>query len=206
MKSLAATARFVRRREWSASPEWRGGCRQLCALPRLRRSRAWLDSVAKQAEPFEAFTAVSWLESRSYLVNTLLRDTDSMSMAHSLEVRVPFLDHSLIEFMGGLPLAAKRGEPKALLIEALRDLLPTEVVNKPKQAFTLPWERWLRGALSGKVESGLAEMAPPLRGALEPAEVQKVWRQFQAGETSWSRPWSLYVLNEWAKRHLTRAN
>jgi asparagine synthase (glutamine-hydrolysing) len=162
----------------------------------------WLESAAKQAEQFDAFTAVSWLESRSYLVNTLLRDTDSMSMAHSLEVRVPFLDHPLMEFMRGLPLEAKRGEPKTLLIEALRDLLPAEVVNKPKQTFTLPWERWLRGALLGKVESGLAELAPALQDVLEPEEVQKVWRQFQARETSWSRPWSLYVLNEWAKRHL----
>jgi len=167
---------------------------------------AWLESAVTQAEQFDAFTAVSWLESRSYLVNTLLRDTDSMSMAHSLEVRVPFLDHPLIEFMSGLPLATKRGEPKALLIEALRDLLPAEVVDKPKQTFTLPWERWLRGALKDKVESGLAELAPPLRDALDVAEVQRVWRQFQAAETSWSRPWSLYVLNEWAKRHLGGTN
>ena len=166
----------------------------------------WLEAAAKQAAQFDAFTAVSWLESRSYLVNTLLRDTDSMSMAHSLEVRVPFLDHPLIEFMTSLPLASKRGEPKALLIEALHDLLPAEVVDKPKQTFTLPWERWLRGALKSKVESGLAEMASPLRDALESAEVKKVWQQFQAGKTSWSRPWSLYVLNEWAKRHLVRAN
>jgi len=166
----------------------------------------WLESAVKQAEHFDAFTAVSWLESRSYLVNTLLRDTDSMSMAHSLEVRVPFLDHPLIEFMSGLPLATKRGEPKALLIEALLDLLPAEVVDKPKQTFTLPWERWMRGVLKGKVASGLAEVAPPLRDALDAAEVQQVWRQFQAGETSWSRPWSLYVLNEWAKRHLGGTN
>lgn len=165
-------------------------------------SGGWLRAAVAEAEQFDSFTAVSWLEARSYLVNTLLRDTDSVSMAHSLEVRVPFLDHPLIEFMGALPLEAKQGAPKALLVEALRELLPAEVVYKPKQTFTLPWERWLRGALKAKVEAGLAELAPPLQDALDTAEVGKVWKQLQAGETSWSRPWSLYVLNEWAKRHL----
>jgi asparagine synthase (glutamine-hydrolysing) len=103
-----------------------------------------------------------------------------------------------------LPLAEKqrRGVPKSLLIDALRDVLPPEVVNKPKQTFTLPWEHWLRGALKERVARGLAELAPSLADALDAAAVQAVWQDFQAGRTSWSRPWSLYVLNEWAKRHL----
>jgi asparagine synthase (glutamine-hydrolysing) len=167
----------------------------------------WLESVTRQAEQFDSFTAVSWLESRSYMLNTLLRDTDSMSMAHSLEVRVPFLDHPLIEFMAALPLEEKqrRGVPKSLLIDALGDLLPPDVVNKTKQTFTLPWEHWLRGTLKERITRGLAELAPPLADALDADAVQAVWRDFEARRTSWSRPWSLYVLNEWAKSHLRTA-
>jgi asparagine synthase (glutamine-hydrolysing) len=169
---------------------------------------SWLEGAARQAARLDSFSAVTWLEARSYMVNTLLRDTDCMSMAHSLEVRVPFLDHPLVEFMAALPVAAKHkpGVPKALLVESLRDVLPAEVASKPKQTFTLPWERWLRGALRERMAAGLGEPAAPLRGVLHAPAVRSVWQQFLDGRTSWSRPWSLYVLNEWARRHLREAN
>src|SRR5439155_7597659 len=90
---------------------------------------AWLAETAKRAEKLDAFTAVSCLEARSYMVSTLLRDTDAMSMAHSLEVRVPFLDHVLVESVMRLPESAKKNGkvPKPLLVRALQDLLPNEV-------------------------------------------------------------------------------
>jgi asparagine synthase (glutamine-hydrolysing) len=139
---------------------------------------------------------------RSYLVNTLLRDTDAVSMSHSLEVRVPLLDHRLVEFVAQLPEAVKRqNRPKALLIEALGKLLPEEIVRQRKRTFTFPWERWLRGALREKVAVGLADLTPSLRPVLKQAAVRSVWQDFLAGRTSWSRPWSLYVLNEWARHH-----
>lgn len=170
-------------------------------------SSAWLGAAAAEAERLDPFTAVTWLECRSYLVNTLLRDADSVSMAHSLEVRVPFLDHVLVECVAGMPEAAKRGDgaPKALLVDALRDVLPEEVARKAKRTFTLPWEHWLRSALRQRVAGGLADLAPPLRVVLSPRAVDSVWQDFLAGRTSWSRPWSLFVLNEWAKRHLRAA-
>jgi len=140
-------------------------------------------------------------------VNTLLRDTDSASMANSLEVRVPFLDHRLVEFAGRLPMNAKRtrGIPKSLLIEALSDLLPEDVVDQPKRTFTLPWEVWLRGTLGVQISQDLANLAPPLRQYLNPRAVQGAWQNFVLGLTNWSRPWSLYVLNEWVRLHMTGA-
>jgi len=167
----------------------------------------WLRSAADDAERFDSFTAVSWLEARSYMVNTLLRDTDAMSMAHSLEVRVPFLDVPLVEFVLGLPAAAKQrnGAPKSLLRDALSDVLPTEVAAQRKRTFTFPWERWLRGPLAARVEAGLTESAAPLQDVLQRGAARQVWREFQDGRTSWSRPWALYVLNEWARRHLSAA-
>jgi asparagine synthase (glutamine-hydrolysing) len=164
----------------------------------------WLSESAEQARKFDAFTAVSFMETQSYLVSTLLRDTDSMSMAHSLEVRVPFLDHELVEFVAKLPESVKlrKGEPKSLLISALADLLPKEVINQPKRGFTFPWSAWLRGPLRQAVENGFAQFPDALEKALNVDEVRDVWHSYLDGHTSWSRPWSLFVLNEWAKKNL----
>ena len=167
--------------------------------------RDWLEQSAAGARTLDAFTAVSCMETESYMVNTLLRDTDSMSMAHSLEVRVPFLDHPLVEFVTGLPgeLKQRKGQSKALLVDALSDILPGEVVNQTKRGFTFPWATWLRGPLKKTVADGFAEATPTLQEALDMQSVNGVWQSYLNGNTSWSRPWSLYVLNEWCKAHLT---
>jgi asparagine synthase (glutamine-hydrolysing) len=163
----------------------------------------WLAESVKQTDQRDAFTAVSWMEMRSYLVNTLLRDTDSMSMAHSLEVRVPFLDHRLVEFVNGLPEKQKyKGTQKGLLVGALDDLLPPEVAHQPKRGFTFPWANWLRGPLKSSVTNGLAQLSPALQDTLDQEKTGAVWTSYLNGHTSWSRPWSLYVLNEWTRRHL----
>jgi asparagine synthase (glutamine-hydrolysing) len=175
---------------WSSSLWWR-----------------WLSDSSRRADSMDAFTGVSWLELRSYMLNTLLRDTDAMSMSHSLEVRVPFLDAPLVEYVLALPENAKRGaRPKELLIEALGDLLPEEIITQRKRTFTFPWEHWLRGALGKRVAAGLAEWSPALESQLSGDFAQAVWQNFLAGRTTWSRPWSLYVLNEWVKRNVSAAN
>ncbi|MFZ0432902.1 MAG: asparagine synthase (glutamine-hydrolyzing) [Candidatus Acidiferrales bacterium] len=165
---------------------------------------AWLAAAAAETRSLDSFTAVSWLELRSYLASTLLRDTDAMSMSHSLEVRVPFLDTPLVERVLSLPESAKRPShrPKALLIEALGPLLPSEIVKQHKRTFTFPWENWLRGPLGERVAAGLSDWSPALAPHVGSNFAQSVWHDFLRGRTSWSRPWSLFVLNEWAKRHL----
>jgi asparagine synthase (glutamine-hydrolysing) len=164
----------------------------------------WLAQTARGSEQLDDFTAVACLESRSYMVNTLLRDTDAMSMAHSLEVRVPFLDHPLVEFVSRLPGSVKRSDsrPKSLLVDALEDLLPSEVLSQPKRTFTLPWENWLRSQLKKEVETELREIAPSLKQSFSVRSFARVWGDFLQGHTSWSRVWSLFVLNRWAKCHL----
>ena len=149
------------------------------------------------------FDAVSRLELEVYMRNVLLRDTDVMSMAHSLEVRVPFLDHRVVEFVAALPaeLKERRGEtPKPLLLGALGDLLPREIVHRPKMGFTLPFAAWLRGALRDEVRDVLLDPAAGGQAGelLGPAAVSGVWSRFEAGKAEWVRPWSLYVLKKWA--------
>ena len=165
---------------------------------------AWFQRVADEAAKLEPVAAISWLEMRTYMASTLLRDTDSVSMARSLEVRVPLLDTPLVEFVNALPDAArsKPGLQKALLVEALRDLLPPEILAQRKRTFTLPWEEWLRGPLRARLEASFASPASGLAQHLHFDGVRAVWNDFLAGKTSWSRPWSLYVLNEWCRRHL----
>jgi asparagine synthase (glutamine-hydrolysing) len=119
-------------------------------------------------------------------------------------VRVPLLDTPLVEFVGSLPDVARQrpGMLKALLVEALSGILPPQILSRPKRTFTLPWEQWLRGPLRGRIERSFAHPAPALAAHLHRKGVIAVWNEFLAGKTSWSRPWSLYVLNEWCRRHL----
>jgi asparagine synthase (glutamine-hydrolysing) len=164
----------------------------------------WLERTADEARKLEPVAGISWLEMRTYMASTLLRDTDSVSMAQSLEVRVPLLDTPVVEFAESLPDAARwRPETqKALLVEALGNLLPQEILAQRKRTFTLPWEEWLRGPLRARLEASFASPAAALAPLLRPGGLHCVWSEFLAGKTSWSRPWSLYVLNEWCRRHL----
>jgi asparagine synthase (glutamine-hydrolysing) len=166
--------------------------------------RQWQQETVKQAASLDWFSAISCLEARTYMVQTLLRDTDSVSMAHSLEVRVPLLDHCIVNYVSQLPPAAKQrsGMKKALLVESLRDLLPEKVIRQRKRTFTFPWEPWLRGPLKSRVSSSLEALSPALAPHLNRKSVEETWSAFQSRETNWSRPWSLYVLNEWCRRHL----
>jgi asparagine synthase (glutamine-hydrolysing) len=164
----------------------------------------WLERAADGARKMEGMGSISWLEMRSYMASTLLRDTDSVSMARSLEVRVPLLDTPLVEFVGGLPAVGRwqDAQSKALLGESVADLLPPEILTLKKRTFTLPWEEWLRSPLRKRMEASFAELAPGLAAYLHSDGVGEVWNAFLAGKTSWSRPWSIYVMNEWCRRHL----
>lgn len=166
----------------------------------------WLASAALETKSMDGFTAVSWLELRSYLLNTLLRDTDAMSMSNSLEVRVPFLHAPLVEYVLSLPGSAKRAHAKSkeLLKEALEGMLPEEIAAAPKRTFTFPWENWLRGPLGKRVAAGLDDWSPALAPHLGRSAALGVWEDFLGGRTTWSRPWALYTLNEWTKRIFAR--
>ena len=156
------------------------------------------------ARGLDPINAVSYLEIKNYLGSTLLRDTDCMSMAHSLEVRVPLIDHEVVEFVMRLPgrLKMDRTTPKHLLVKALNGALVSEVVHRRKGTFTFPWERWLRHELRGELDGTLRRLPNALVGFLDRDAVQEVWQQFLDGRTSWSRPWSLYALIKWADREL----
>ncbi len=145
---------------------------------------------------------VSVLEIGTYLHSVLLRDADQMSMAHALEVRVPFLDHHLVEFVLGVPDTLKYpSTPKRLLVESLGDLLPQEVVHRPKMGFTLPWPDWLRHELRSYCESKLFD--PAMEQVWNARAVRALWERFLAGDkaVTWGRVWHLVVLSDWMHRN-----
>jgi asparagine synthase (glutamine-hydrolysing) len=124
----------------------------------------------------------------------LLRDTDAFSMAHALEVRVPFVDHELVELVVGLPASLKLSPdtPKRLLVRMFANRLPPEIVHRPKQGFVFPFDTWLRTGLADRVRSMVLGC-----GALDGQESERLLRDFQAGRVHWSRVWALAVLSHW---------
>ncbi len=135
--------------------------------------------------------------------NTLLRDSDFMSMAHGLELRVPFLERALVEACFRIPGERKLqgNSPKGLLLANLGVELPREIVNRPKRGFTLPFERWLRAEMRPVVEDALLNSSWD-ETSISASAVREVWNRFLTGETSWSRPWSLFVLKRWCEQNL----
>src|SRR5579863_3969097 len=175
-------------------------------LEQAARASAEQIALLQRALPLDPVNRVSYLESRCYMLNILLRDADFMSMSQGLEVRVPLIDHVLAKTVLALPGAWKvsAGTPKNLLVDALENSLPPEIVHRVKRGFTLPFEHWMRGELRGEVETvltgGIAN--GPLGAILDRARVRSVWEDFLRGKTSWTRPWALYVLHRWCELHL----
>jgi asparagine synthase (glutamine-hydrolysing) len=145
---------------------------------------------------------VSYAEITTYLQNVLLRDTDQMSMAHALEVRVPFLDHRLVNYTLGVPDPVKYPHtPKKLLTDALGDLLPVEIIDRPKMGFTLPWEHWMKNELRNFCEAALVHLGN--NDAFQARGLNALWNRFLKNDplVSWSRIWHLVVLSDWMKRN-----
>jgi asparagine synthase (glutamine-hydrolysing) len=137
--------------------------------------------------------AVARLETRGFLGSQLLRDLDAMSMAHGLEVRVPFVDHELQRVvwpsLGSHPSLLKR---KRLLHETLTRPLPAEVTGRPKQGFTLPFDLWMGQGLRDTTRDGLRALAA--RGWLRRSAPEAIWQAWERGQAHWSRPWGLAML------------
>lgn len=140
-------------------------------------------------------------ECATYLENVLLRDTDQMSMAHSLEVRAPFLDKDLVEFMLAMPDDFKPlNPPKKLLIDAMGNLLPEEIWNRPKMGFTFPWKHWIHHELK---EFCNAQFDVLYHSELfRPAYLDFVLKGHERqGRQDWYRIWNLAVLGYWMKKN-----
>jgi asparagine synthase (glutamine-hydrolysing) len=141
----------------------------------------------------EGREAISWAELLGYTEPMLLRDADGLSMACGLELRVPLLDHQLLELALRL---RRRGwqRPKGLLWEAARHWLPEAYGQRRKQGFELPLATWMAGPLRPLCERSLQRLQG--WGRIDSAWLAERWRGFLAGELHWSRAWTLVVLGQ----------
>ena len=147
------------------------------------------------------FNAISYSEMTGYLLNTLLRDTDFASMANSLEVREPYLDHQLVSAVASLPGSVKRGpQTKWLLRQIAQRVVPESLIQPAKRGFAFPMDRWIRGGLRREVEEVLRDgsLSYQLSHMISQKEVDRVWSEFIEHRTSWTRPWALFILKSWA--------
>jgi len=156
-------------------------------------------------DPAQPGDWISRLEQRAYMSFVLLRDIDAMSMTHSLEVRVPFLDTEFGKSLARIPWQWKLrdGVSKWILKRALRELLPDAVLDRPKMGFGLPCNVWMRRSLEPIVRDALRPEPVRRHGMLDPAAVQSLVDRFYAGdECIWRKLWTIYVLEAWVTSQL----
>ncbi|MCX8104712.1 MAG: asparagine synthase (glutamine-hydrolyzing) [Ignavibacterium album] len=149
----------------------------------------------KDAEEFSELVKVSYLESCFYMRDQLLRDSDVFSMAHSLELRVPFVDHKLYEaVLPYLDDAYDKNFPKKMLVEAVGDL-PEEIVHRPKMGFTFPFEDWIRnGQLKDLIIERLKKLNPELNTCLPTGKTEHL--PLNINKLHWSRLWALFIISK----------
>jgi asparagine synthase (glutamine-hydrolysing) len=151
---------------------------------------------------FPLLSQVSIAEYLGYTQNTLLKDLDQMSMANSLEVREPFFDHDLIEFVLNIPDEQKLPHyPKQLLVESLGDLIPPEIVHRKKQGFLFPWDRWMKNELQQFCESHLDAVSK--RDFIKKSGLMNAWNRFLQGDSTvrWMEIWLFVVLEYWLQKN-----
>jgi asparagine synthase (glutamine-hydrolysing) len=163
------------------------------------------ESWRKRVEGSELLHAVSVLELSSFIGERLLRDTDSVSMAVALEVRVPLLDHVLAETVAGIDPEqrfAPVGKKKLLRDVALSGLDPA-IFDRPKSGFVLPIDVWARQDLQREMDALLSDPQAAGKVGLQGETVRTLWQSFLAGRAGlyWSRIWALYILLWWCQAH-----
>jgi asparagine synthase (glutamine-hydrolysing) len=152
-----------------------------------------------------AFHAVSWLETSFYLRNQLLRDADVMSAAHSIEVRVPFVDREVLRAAWAVPADMHMGRltgRKRVLRAVLERWHGGRVGRGPKRGFVFPWRAWMQGPLGKQMAATLGDRGglealglPPELGVRALAACGR-----GASDVPWMQPWSLFALLEWNRR------
>jgi asparagine synthase (glutamine-hydrolysing) len=141
-----------------------------------------------------------YLDSKTYLPGDILTKVDRMSMAVSLEARVPLLDHHLIEFVARMPASMKmRGlETKHIFKRAVREMVPSEILDRPKQGFGVPIQQWINDQLRGRIRETLSEKRTRERGFINDRYVARLLEEHERNRRDHSgQLWALFMLEEW---------
>jgi len=213
-------ATYGRNRLLALGRTMRGRYAGTVALP-LREAEGGLlrEHVARRAVPFEKtldrwftddsardfMTQLMMVDVQSYLPGDILTKVDRMSMAHSLEARVPLLDHEVAEFALSLPpsLKFRDGVGKWVLRRALSDRVPDGVFRRPKQGFDVPLRDWFRGPLAHRL-AALSDRSSVVYDFVEPRAVERIVEEHRVGRRDHARTiWRLVMFDQWSRLHST---
>ncbi len=181
--------------------------------PSLRATLDGSDPEQRLARHFERYGALPWASQMmrfdldTYLPDDVLTKVDRMSMAHSIESRVPLLDNEVIEFANALPATMKirNGRRKHLLKEVAARLLPDGIIDRPKQGFGVPLGVWFRGGLTDLFADTLLSPTAQQRGYFEPRFVSRLVQEHLSGRRDHTlRLWQLVIFERWHRQYLDR--
>ena len=187
----------------------RGPMRQALFSAKLKRELAGYNALevfqrhARQAETDNPLALIQYLDSKTYLVGDINTKVDRASMAHSLEVREPLMDHELVEWMATLPTSLKiRGSNgKHLLKKALEPQLPHDVLYRPKMGFSVPLARWFRGPLRARVRDAVLGERLADTGWFDAGYLEHLVNAHQNGTSDYSSPlWTLLMFDAFLRQ------
>ncbi|HZV69775.1 MAG TPA: asparagine synthase (glutamine-hydrolyzing) [Saprospiraceae bacterium] len=161
-------------------------------LKAIDKDTSWMGNISK--------ATIGEIE--LYTRDVLLRDTDQMAMAHALEVRAPFFDYRLVEYVLSLPDEYKYPTtPKKMLVESLAPRIPLEIVNRQKMGFSLPMKGWLQNELCGMADQKIKYLAD--RKEFNGDQILHTWNGFRTGDPRilWTSVWNQVVLSDWLQRN-----
>ena len=162
-------------------------------------------SYYEAAAGTNALNRMLYVDTKVWLPDDLLLKADKMTMANALELRVPFLDHKLVEFAATLPARLKvRGRTgKVLLRKAMRGVLPAEILDRPKKGFPVPTRGWFRNELADYARDVLLDPSSACRARFEPAAMAALLDEHRRGEARWEQEiWTLLVFEHWTRAFL----
>jgi asparagine synthase (glutamine-hydrolysing) len=158
---------------------------------------------AANAQTDDPLALIQYLDLKTYLVGDINTKVDRASMAHSLEVREPLMDHPLVEWLATLPSRFKQhsGESKYLLKQAMQPRLPRQVLYRPKMGFAVPLVRWFRGPLRARVRDAIMGGALRDTGLFEAPAMEEILEAHQSGKREYSGPlWALLMFDAFLRR------
>jgi asparagine synthase (glutamine-hydrolysing) len=182
--------------------------RRLIGDVRARASEQHLQAIFekyfRRVRHVSPLNQMLYVDAKVWLPDDLLNKADKMTMANGLELRVPFLDHKLVEFAAGLPDRAKvhGGRGKALLRKAMKGVLPETILHRPKKGFPVPLSTWLRGPLRDFSRQNLLSSNSACGQYLNASAIAGILQEHENGADRSQEIWTLLVFEFWQKRFI----